>query len=415
MQPDVRMSKKKRRALRAQTITAIGLAVLFVLSAVPALFFANLENRLFSPKTYQIALEETGAYKNLTGLLARQLHYAATYDTCMQNPMACRFPYTGAQTRACIEETLGKGLVEAVVRNERRPTPQQTRDAQACFSQFGQPPQGEAPPPALPVFFALFSPNQIEGILNNILAPAELQTFLDQAISSTLAYAGGDQKTLTVRLDWLSRRVSEQGPEAILKTWRNLPICQPDAVMRNTRALFNNQLPDDLFQCNPGDETVLLLSPFINRVLKAQAALIPKSVSLGELPAPMNANLSNPAQLIRGVMRYGWIVPLVWLIALFIVIARSWKAVLLWWGAPLAIVGVFSLGLSALGIPLMSGYIEQQITTGMPPTLTPEIASTLHALIVDIIGHALAPVTVQSIAISATGLIMLIVAQFVHK
>lgn len=418
MQPEIHMSKKKRRALRAQTLAALGLAALFILTAVPALILANLENRLFSPKTYQTALEESGIYENLPGMLARQLHYAATYDTCAQNPMACRFPYTNAQARACLEETLGKELVDLVARNERRPTPAQTRAAQTCFDQFGKPPQGAPPPALVPGVFTLLPPQQLESLLNTITPPDELRTFVEQTTEDTFIYLGGDARTLTLRLDWLSHGLRTRGPETLLQIIRSLPPCTPNQALEIARAVLENKRPETLLRCNPGENALLLLSPFFSQVIHVQAALIPKSVTVGEMPAPAGLAGLDGVQaltLLRQFSRYFIVAPILLLISLALVIVRSPRAWLLWLGAPLTIVGILSLGLSALGIPLLSNYTEQQISAGLPPTLMPEIAQTLHTLVVEIIGNLLAPVTVQSIAISAIGLIMLTAARFVRK
>lgn len=415
MQPEQRMSKKRRRELRAQFITAFVLAAGFVLTAVPALLITNLELRLFNARTYQTALDTAGFYEYLPTLAARQLHFAATFDTCRENPMACRFPNALPQTRACLDVALGADLVEAVIRNERRPTPVQIRAAQDCFERFGNPPQIPTPPAPGPTLFAFFTPQQIETILETIIPPQELRAFADQALSETLNYAGGESPSLTLSLGWLKRGLKQRGAEAILDALRTQPACTAEQVTRLALDLALNQSPRDLFLCAPPEDVLLLIQPLVSRGVSIQARFIPETVTLGALPTLSGINLTRSIPLTRVIMRYSGLLPLIFLAALSGVIVRGWKSWLVWWGTPLMLTGILTLGLSTLSLPLLAGAIQQQIAERMPPMVLPEIAATVQTLLVDIIGSVLAPITIQSIALSAIGLIMVLAARFIKR
>ncbi|MEJ5225481.1 MAG: hypothetical protein WHV44_13575 [Anaerolineales bacterium] len=415
MQPEQRMSKKRRRELRAQFITALVLAAGFVLTAVPALLITNLERRLFDVRTYQTALDTAGFYNRLPTLAAQQLHFAATFDTCRENPMACRFPNALPQTRACLDVALGSELIEAVIRNERRPTPVQIRAAQACFNQFGVPAQMPTPPAPGPLLFAFFTPQQIEVILETIIPPQELRAFADQALNETLNYVGGESTSLTLSLGWLKSGLEHRGAEAILDALRTQPACTAEQVTRLALDLALNQSPRDLFLCAPPEDVLLLIQPLVSRGVSIQARFIPETVTLGELPTLSGINLTRSIPLTRAIMRYSGLLPLIFLAALSGVIVRGWKSWLVWWGTPLMLIGILTLGLSTFSLPLLAGAIQQQIVERMPPIILPEIAATMQTLLVDIIGSVLAPITIQSIALSALGLIMVLAARFIKR
>jgi hypothetical protein len=386
-----------------------------VLTAVPALLITNLEMRLFDAKTYETALNDTKFYDQLPTLAARQLHFIATYDTCQVNPMACRFPNALPETRACLDTALGPDLVEAVINNARSPTPGQIRAAQDCFDRFGTPQQIPSPPAPGPLLFATFTPQQIEIILETIITPEELRSFADRTLKDTLDYAGGQRASLTLSLGWLKRGLEQRGAEAILSALRTQPVCTADQISQLALDLAASKPPRVLFVCRPPQELELLIQPILSRGTSIQAALIPEIVSLGELPTLSGVNLTRSIPLTRTLMRTSGLLPMVLLLALTLVIVRGWKSWLLWWGIPLVLTGIFTLGLSALGLPLLAGTIQQQITERMPPLLLPEIAATVQTLLMDIIGSVLAPITIQSIALSAAGLVMLITARFVKQ
>lgn len=412
MQPEQRMSKKRRRELRAQTTRAFILAILFVLSAVTTLLATNLEASLFNTKTYQSALEDMGLYEQLPALAARQLHFIATYDLCHANPMACRFPNALPQTRACLDVTLGADLVGAVIRNERSPTPAQIGAAQDCFTRFGTPEQIVTPPAPGPALFAFFTPQQIETILKAVVSPEELRTFGNQALKETLAYASGERATVTLWLGWLKRSLSSRGPDAVSHAIQEQPACTAEQETRIARDLNANHTPRDLFACSLPEGITTLLRPFITKGVNSQAALIPETLTISTLPA-VPGTLTRSIPLARHIIRYAWLLPLALLSALSLVIVRGWKSWLMWWGMPLMLTGILALGFSVFSLFALPTTVQQLIAGSLPPILLPEIAATLKTLVIDVAGNALAPLTIQSIALSAAGLGMLIAARLI--
>ncbi len=416
MLPEGNMSKKRRRELRAQLLSALSLAALFVFTAVPTLILVNLQARLFNAQTYQQALDAAGFYDRLPALLARQLHYAATYNLCRDNPLACRIPNARLPTRACLDVTLGSAATEAIARNARRPTPTQVKAAQACFEKFGLPPSIAAPPPPAPALFAIFSPEQIEHLLIRLTPPGELRAITDRFLQDALDYASGTRATLTIPLDWLKRGLVERGPEAILQSINSQPACNDDQVTRLALDLtIPGQTPRDLFVCSPPEEISLLLRPLIIQGINTQTALLPDFAVLGEMPTLGRLSLSQLIALTRTVLRFLWILPLLFLAALSGVIVRGWKSWLVWWGGPLSIAGALALGVSALGLPLLAGYVQSLLAENLPPVTLPELHTLITQILVEIIGGLLAPISIQAAGLSATGIIMLLVARFLRK
>lgn len=416
MLPEGNMSKKRRRELRAQFLTALTLAALFVLTAVPTLILVNLQARLFNAQTYQQALDAAGFYDQLHTLLARQLHHAATYNLCRDNPLACRIPNALPQTRACLDMTLGSANTEAIARNARRPTPTQVKAAQACFEKVGLPPSIAAPPPPAPALFAIFSPEQIEHLLIRLTPPSELRTITDRFLQDALDYTSGTRTTLIIPLDWLKRGLVERGPDAILQSMGSQPACNDEQITRLALDLtLPAQTPRDLFVCSPPEEISLLLRPLIIQGINTQAALLPDFAVVDELPTLGRLSLSQFITLTRTALRFLWILPLIFLAALSGVIVRGWKSWLVWWGGPLAIAGALALGVSALGLPLLSAYAQSLLDQSLPPVTLPELHTLIAQILVEIIGGLLAPISIQAAGLSATGIIMLLVARFLRK
>ena len=70
-------------------LLAATFAILFVLTAIPALLLSTFERNIFKADLYKQAFVEQHIYNDLPGILGEMLTTSVSFNPCEQNPVTC--------------------------------------------------------------------------------------------------------------------------------------------------------------------------------------------------------------------------------------------------------------------------------------------------------------------------------------
>jgi len=159
--------------------------------------------------------------------------------------------------------------------------------------------------------------------------------------------------------------------------------------------------------CNPPEEILTGVAPLIQIMLNETAAQIPDSQVItpqwGANPpnfGPLGSGLTGAIRLARLIMRLSPVLPLLCLIILTLLVVRTVKDWLRWWGIPIFFSGLLSLGLAMAVMVFYDQAWLALVANQLPSFLPLESVSLAH----DVVRATLHPVVV---GITGAGIIML--------
>lgn len=312
------------------------LALLVILTALPAQVLFNLERKAFTAETYQQAFANDDFYTRLPGILA------GTFST----------------------STLGVLPLQGL------------------------------------------SEGDWEAFFRALLPPGTLKLMGDQALTSTLAYVNNQSPGAELSLAPLKERMTgEAGTQAVLNLLRTQPLCTLDEIARITMSVLSSQ---SLTLCNPPEDLYPLLSPIIQAQMQAASAAIPEQVTLVKVES--GSGRPDPReriQIARLIMRLTPVIPLALLLLLTLVIVRSLRDWLAWWGAPLLVTGILGIGLAWLGAPAARVILLQALQLTLPDLLPDALLANASRLAAAIVDQLLNPTLIQGLVMFSAGVMML--------
>jgi hypothetical protein len=147
-------------------------AGLFVLAAVLALFFFNLERHMFDAEVYKQALVDQGVYERMPVLMAEVIITSMGNDSCVENPISCGTDTRSDKERSCLESKLGQEAYQAISNNERRPTLAEIERAQSCLASQHMNILGQGSPELQTCYKAVLGQQAFNEIAENTRPPS---------------------------------------------------------------------------------------------------------------------------------------------------------------------------------------------------------------------------------------------------
>jgi hypothetical protein len=211
-----------------------------------------------------------------------------------------------------------------------------------------------------------------------LLPPEELKQMGDQALDATFDYLNGKTDSATLSLVPVKTRLAgDAGTQMVLQIVRRQPACTPDQLQQMAVGLFGGQI----VLCNPPDEAVNLMMPFIQTEVQAMVALFPNEVTF--IPGTLSGTPADPRRelnTLRSAIKLTPILPALLLIGILLFAVRSLVDWLTWWGWPLMVAGGASVLLALFGSPIVAAVLRLVIQTQgvifIPPALAATIAET---------------------------------------
>jgi hypothetical protein len=168
--------------------------------------------------------------------------------------------------------------------------------------------------------------------------------------------------------------------------------------------------------CNPPEQAVGLMMPFIQSQLQTVTTLFPNEVTLISSTAP--GTPQDPRvrlNAVRSGIKLTLFLPVLFLFGIAVFAVRSLRDLFIWWGWPLLIAGGLSVLVALLGAPVIGGILRLVIQTQgsffIPPVLAAALGETASAVAQEM----LIPVLIQGLIIAAIGVGMLAFAILVPK
>ncbi len=397
-------------------LLAVLLCLLFVVTIVVVLLLVNADSLLLSPTVYQNALARERIYERLPDLAAAQIylgmHPAGEGETWDSggNPLQ----YAGPEGSDCSHTALGDQAFRDILGGIRRPT-QQEIDAMAQCGVGGSTGSGGAP-----AFFKTLSQDQWASILRTLLPADWLQSQVESVLTQgfQILEKPGAPLSLTIDTRELKNRLTgPAGTDAVFQIIQTLPACPAGYLPTSLD-------PSQLLQCKPSDDLLAQLKPQIAKALTDATADIPDQLDvLKQLRDSGAINVEalglpvGPRQLLqvgRVVVRLSPILCVAILLIVTLLVVRSWKGFLRWWGYPLLTAGVAVL-LTAIFLWVGLDVLLSLGRENLPGSVSIDVYDTISGILVYIL-HRYSLVTgAEGIILGLIGVGLVIGSFFVGR
>ena len=346
-------------------------ALLFIISASTMLLLYNLDATLLNSEAYKIALIEEDIYARLPGFVVQQIQHGIMDDPCIGSPDQC---------------------------------------------------EGNSGPPA---YLRILSDDDWEYLIATLLEPEWLQTTAESALDQVFGNLNSDAPPEPISISLVELKTKFEGPvgyQAVLALLEKQHPCSAEQLLQLGAAqLFGSEM-DEFLLCNPPAILMDVVDPLMRVAIQSAASAIPEEMTFEHPLSDVSGSTDitefgdDPIQsffIARSLLRFGFLIPLMFLFLLTVFAVRSVRDWLLWWGAPFLLTGLIGLSLSALSLPILGWVVPQLIGAAVPTGVSPEIL----AIGVDL-GNALfrqvtQKIMVQAGIMAAIGFAFLISAFFV--
>ena len=241
-----------------------------------------------------------------------------------------------------------------------------------------------------------------------LIPPEELKQMGNNALDATFDYLNGRTNSATISLLPVKAHLAgEAGLQIVLQILRRQPACTTEQLTQMALGLFGGQV----VLCNPPEEALGLMMPFVQTQLQSMVAIFPNEVTL--IPGTASGTPDDPRlklNAVRSGIKLTPLIPAILLFGIAVFAVRSLVDWLTWWGWSFMFAGGASVLVGLFGAPLIGRIlqlvIQNQGARLIPPVLASSIAETAGA----VAGQMLTPVVLQGFILGFIGLGMVIAA-----
>jgi hypothetical protein len=398
-------------------LLAVMLCFAFLVTIVIVLLLVNADSMLLSPAVYQNALVRERIYDRLPSLAAEQIYTSmhpsgegVTWEGG-GNPLQ----YAGPEAQSCSMDALGEPAFRDILGGLRPPNPQEISAMAEC----GVGPS-QAGASGAPEFFKVLSIDQWGSILRTLLPADWLQRQVESVLQQTFTLLDTPGAALAITIDmrdFKTRLTGPAGTDAMMQIIQSLPPCKADYFPDPSD-------PASMLECKPPDEMIAVIQPGITTALGEAAKTIPDQLDLLESVRASGAlNLEQaglpigPRQILqigRVIVRLSPILCIGILILVTLLVVRSWRGFLRWWGIPILAAGI-GVVLTAIVIWVGLDVVISLGRENLPATISPGIFDTGGGILV-FIAHRYALVTGgEGIVLGFIGLGLVVLSFFVGR
>ena len=358
------MNKKENSVAR---VFAILISILFVITAFISILLIDIQNQTFNPEVYKQALSDSGIYDRLPELIGEQIVYAVNRNPCMQNPASC------------------------------------TEEQSA----------------STPAYLSSVDASEWAGILSRLVNPDWFKTQIESAIDQVMAFliTPGQPLNLDISLVELKARLGgEDGYQAIVALLNSLEPCTTGDLLNLPSVVLNNGDPTGLPLCRPSESVLRLGEDAIRTSLKGVADKLPDNTStfFNATTNSLGTGLvaaQRMVQLLRMAAIISPVIPLFLLLVITLLVVRSFKGFLKWWGVPLVAVAVLCFLSTLLIAPLARTFLFVQLHV---EGLAPGLVEVLKAAIMAAVKSFRDTMIVQAGILCFIGCLMILVAYLIR-
>ena len=363
-------------------VFAVIFAILFVVTMLAAILLYSIDTRLLSARTFKSVLVGQQVYTRMPRIIAEQLTISMVFNVCKENPFLCE--NLRPEFKECVVQAVGQTRFDALAPGAVIPTTLEKELIQPCVEQFLPKASSNAVESGPPEFMKILTVTNWETILTALFPSTELRTMTEDVIDQTFAYINGEQDTVTISLVELKRRFAGQpGLDAMLELIRAQPPCiDMETTMESYEMIksITDGTPPKVF-CRLSEEKLLTVTPNIQVLLTATVAEIPDEKTIlspetGENSrsnGPFGGGLSGGIRAAHMIARFSPEIPLGFLFLVTLLVVRSPKSWLRWWGIPsffagllvVLVAGFSSLLFEKVWLSLLVSRIPSNLSLGL--------------------------------------------------
>jgi hypothetical protein len=240
-----------------------------------------------------------------------------------------------------------------------------------------------------------------ELLIAAILPPDDVQKLTEETIDQSFDFLNGNINTASISFYPIKENLnSEETVDTIIAIFEAQPPCTISDVL----AFATGEIPF----CNPPEKTQVLLKPFIQSELATFAYLIPDQKVFLER-SNLNKDFAD-FQSMRVLMRLSPLLPILFLLLVTILVVRSAKTWLSWWGIPLLIAGFTSFLLTFLIEPVIQLLLNTSLRNMELPASVLEL---LKNLLQTIVHGFIENIVLYAIIFAILGAIMALSSKFI--
>jgi hypothetical protein len=262
-------------------------------------------------------------------------------------------------------------------------------------------------------FLRELSVEEWQVTISSILPPEELRAMTDQALDSTFDYLNFRSSSVIISiLPVKAQLAGEAGVNVVRQFLRTQPECTVEQLTQMALGLLGGNIA----LCNPPEEAMGLLAPFIQSQLQTINATFPNEIAL--VPGTDSGTPNDPRlqlQMVRSAIQFSPFFVILLLLTVAVFAVRSIRDMLIWWGWPLLITGVISGLIALIGSPIVGWFLQTLIQSQGAVFLPPILASSIGETASAVASQMLVPVAVQGFIIAVIGLMMVVVGTFIFK
>ncbi len=264
-----------------------------------------------------------------------------------------------------------------------------------------------------PPFLKELNADEWQMTISTLLPPEELRAMTDQTLDSTFDYLNFKSDSVVISLLPVKARLAGEGGVNMV---REVLKTQPDCTIDQLTQMGLGLLGGNIALCNPPEQAMGLLAPFIQSQLESISASFPNEIAL--VPGTDSRTPSGPRlkmQWVRSGIVFSPFFLFLLLLAIAVFAVRSFRDLLLWWGWPLLITGGLAALIALVGSPLVGWLLQIMIQIYGAALIPPMLASTIGETTSAVARQMLSPVVIQGFLMAMIGLLMVIAGTFLFK
>ena len=386
-----------------------------MITAILAIWLTPFDRQLFNPQLYKDALAQQHVYYQLPIILGEILTSNQPLNPCAGSPVTCE--NIPPELKACYQNTLGNARYATLASGQDLASAAEQILIQACLNLYGTPSQTPAQGNSqdqngMPAFMETLTAENWASIINLLLPPQDLQSMLEGGLDQTFAYLNGKTDSASLSLVKLREHLAgPAGSEILLILIHSQPACTTKVLEKIIVGLTNGEI----LLCNPlDDRTLSLILPILQEPLTSLVNKIPDQATLIDPPpagspepgsGPFGSDPITTLRIVRRVISLSPILPLAFLLLITSFGVRSFKSWLQWWGIPILITGLITLGLAGVTMLTLNWGWNTFIVTRIPSYLPTAIADIGREVVRYIVGTLVKSIVLQALILTLLGLL----------
>ena len=357
----------EKKVNAAANLLATLISILFVITAFGSILMIDIMDLTLNPELYKKALSGSGIYERLPQLIGEQIVYSVNSNPCVQDPTTCT------------EEQLV----------------------------------------STPAYLSSVDASAWAAILSKLMDPGWFKIQTESVIDQIMAFlkTPGQSLSLDISLvEFKTRLGGEDGYQAVVSLINSLEPCTTGNMLNLLNAVLGVDELTSVSLCRPSESVLKLGEDAIRSTLKGVADELPNNtstifqVATGNLGTELVA-AQRALQVVRTASQISPVIPLFLLLVITLLVVRSLKSFLKWWGIPLVATGALTFLSTLLITPLVRAFLLVQVNA---LSMAPGLLDVIKIVIMNITQSFRSTLVVQAGILCLIGCLMVVVAQLLR-